>query len=149
MHQAPPQGCSLLRGAKYSRWAWEQEHPKVKFGDGWRRQHMPKTTDLSWNTVYPSQISMDIWVFCSNASCSYQRGELFCVLGPSLDPAQGKKTSVSFLLWRHLQGSLPHPKAEQWGRTEKATEKHVVVLLDLDFATVTEGRMSSLRFFFS
>lgn len=58
-------------------------------------------------------------------------------LVPILDPTQGVKTRVLSVLWKALQGSAPHSKADLLGRAEEAAEEPLIVL-DLDFSTVTE-----------
>lgn len=74
---------------------------------------MPRTRDLSRDMLYIPVIFL--WISGSSALMHPvgNRGELYSVLGPSLDPAQGKKTPISVLLWRDVQRSPPHPKADQ------------------------------------
>lgn len=112
-HQAPPQGCSLLQGATQRKMIMGASTSQSKV---WRwlkkAAHAQDKGFVQGHPLYP------IIFLCISVSSALLcpvgiRGELYCVLGPCLDPSEGKKTPISVLLWRDLQGSPPYPKADQ------------------------------------
>lgn len=99
--------------------------------------------------VCPAQgVCIGTYPLCWSYCYAYLGFLLYCIpqksedsytvsLVPILDPTQGVKTRVSSVLWKALQGSAPHSKADLLGRAEEAAEEPLIVL-DLDFSTVTE-----------